>query len=123
MLQPNDFRCHRLGIKSTDGKPRQVIARFQSRETRNSVLGAKKKLHDKQETKKIFIIEDLTPLRFKLLSMVKKHPDVEFAYTRDGKIHAVMNDDTKKTVENPDDLFKLGFTDVNYQELGLVNLD
>lgn len=124
VLQPDDYRCHRLGVKSANSvKPRQVIVRFMNRETRNRVMDAKKDLHTKAEYKHLFIFEDLTALRFKLLNMVRNHDDVKTAFTRDGKIHAYMKNGEKKTVDSPDDLFKIGFTNINYNELGLADLD
>ena len=53
----------------------------------------------------VFISEDLTALRAKLLPSVKRQDDVNQAFTREGRIICVMRDNSKVTVENPDDLF------------------
>ena len=47
---------------------------------------------------------------------------VESAYTRDGKVICRLRDHSRITVESPDDLFKLGITDVDFVALGLGNL-
>ena len=47
----------------------------------------KKKLKDQEDFKTIFMYDDLTPLRAKLLRAAKNHPNVRSAYTRDGIIH------------------------------------
>ena len=69
--------------------------------------------------KNVFINEDLTKLRFKLFQMVRKCEDVKSASTRDGKIICSLQNGTKAVISSPDDLFKLGFQDVDYQKLGL----
>ena len=72
--------------------------------------------------KNVFINEDLIKLRFKLFQMVRKCEDVKSASTRDGKIICSLQNGTKAVISSPDDLFKLGFQDVDYQKLGLAEL-
>ena len=74
-LQGMDIqRAHRLGKKSKniERKPRPVIARFVSFKKRNEILFAKSKLKNSAEFQNVFISEDLTPLRIKLLQYEKK---------------------------------------------------
>ena len=71
--------------------------------------------------KNVFISEDLTQLRAKLLHYVKREERVASAYTRDGKIICQLRDNSRIMLESPDDLFKIGLTD--YHALGLSNLD
>ena len=78
----------------------------------------KKKLQHCPELKKVYINEDLTVLRLKLLQYVKNIDNVKSAVTRKGKIHCVMKNGKKMTVDNPDDLFHLGVTDIDYGEFG-----
>jgi hypothetical protein len=54
--------------------------------------------------------------------MVRKCEDVKSASTRDGKIICPLQNGTKAVISSPDDLFKLGFQDVDYQKLGLAEL-
>lgn len=112
---------HRLG-KKTQNRSRQVIVRFTNRTVRNRFLAARKKLKDSASYKDIYVTEDLTQLRFKLLHMVKGCEDVKTAFTREGKIHAIMKNGSKEIIDNPDDLFKLGFDNVDFQKLGLSDL-
>ena len=58
-------------------------------------------------------------LRLKLLQYVTNIDNVKSAVTRKGKIHCIMKNGRKMTVDNPDDLFHLGVTDIDYGEFGL----
>ena len=62
-------RVHRIGVKKTsrNAKPRPVIVRFVSYQKRNEFLFEKSKLKKSMHFGNAFIIEDLTPLRSKLL--------------------------------------------------------
>ena len=72
---------------------------------------------------KTFIVEDLTPLRSKLLKIVKDQPEVETAFAREGRILAYVKGKPRPVVvETPDDLSKVGFTDVNLKDLGLQDI-
>lgn len=111
--------CHRVGkIGGTNGKPRTVIVRS-TREFRSKVFTNKKALHGQPEFKKIY----LTAMRFKLLRLVKGLNNVKTVFTRDGKIHCNMKDNSKIVIENPDDLFKLGLDEVDYKSFGIVDLE
>jgi hypothetical protein len=50
--------------------------------------------------------------------MVRKCEEVKSASTRDGKIICYLQNGTKAVISSPDDLFKIGFQDVDYQKLG-----
>ena len=73
-------RAHRLGKKTNnkERKLRPVIARFVSFKKRNEILSAKCKLKNSAEFQNVFISEDLTPLRFKLLHYVKTENNNKF---------------------------------------------
>ena len=83
-------RAHRLGekTKNIERKPRPVIARFVSFKKRNEILFSKSKLKNSAEFQNVFISEDLTPLRFKLLQYVKKENNNNFVlcHTINGNI-------------------------------------
>ena len=145
-LQGMDIqRAHRLGkkTKNIERKPRPVIARFASFKKRNEILFAKSKLKNSAEFQNVFISEDLTPLRFKLLQYVKKENNNNFVlcHTINGNIR--MKKSAKKAgliqehekdegtgswlnVSCPDDLFKynvdIDFVKLNYKPL-LFNCD
>ena len=44
------------------------------------------------------------------------------AYTLDGKIICQITDNSRIMLESPDNLFKIGLTDVDFNTLGLSNL-
>jgi hypothetical protein len=110
--------CHRVGDPGKK-KPRTLIVRFVSTDLKFKFFTNKKKLQDCPELKKVYINEDLTVLRLKLLQYVKNIDNVKSAVTRKGKIHCVMKNGKQMTVDNPDDLFHLGVTDIDYGELEL----
>ena len=67
----------------------------------------------------MFVSEDLTPLRYKLLKYVQKFCSDTFAscYTRNGNIKAKLKTSEKwVTVTPPDDLFKHGI-DIDYKQM------
>ena len=122
---------HRTGDRKRKGWP--ILVRFVSRKKRKAVMQKKKVLKDKLEYAGVYVFDDLTTLRAKLLYYLKKKvPVVENAWTIDGRIHC-----TKKrppglsereslrrifTINTPDDLFKLGVDAVDFEELGLADL-
>ncbi|CAC5386724.1 unnamed protein product [Mytilus coruscus] len=123
-IEKNDIvSCHRIGKEPTAGKPRSIIVRFFSRDLKYKIMSNKKVLKGKLDYKDIFINEDLTMLRLKMLNMVKKHDNVKSVFTRDGKINCFLRNGRKKIIENPDDLFEVGFDSVDYSALGLCDLE
>lgn len=119
-LEANDISiAHRLGRPDERGRP--VIVRFCHRKKRNAVLGNKKELKKKQ--KKIFINEDLTPMKATMLKMVKEQPGVSNATTKEGKILAWMaGKDRPVEVTTPDELGKVGITSPDWKRLRLEHL-
>ena len=114
--------CHRLGPKHS-GRSRAIIVRFFARDTKHDFLVNKNKLKDKVSYRNVYINEDLTPLRSKMLHYVKRQDGVESAYTREGKVICRIRDGSRITIETPDDLFKLGLTNIDYIALGLSALE
>jgi hypothetical protein len=111
-----------LGKKLPD-KKRQIIVRFTNRIVRNKILMACRELKNSEKYKDVFVYEDLTQLRFKLMQMARKCDGVKSMYTRDGKIHCVLRNATDvMVIESSDDLFKLGVENVDYKKLGLSEL-
>ena len=121
-IAQNDINaCHRLSTRHQT-RARAIIVRFFARDKRNQMLINKNKLKDNVDYKNVFIAEDLTQLRAKLLHYVKREERVASAYTRDGKIICQLRDNSRIVLESPDDLFKIGLTDVDFHTLGLSNL-
>lgn len=113
--------CHRVGVKGT--KPRTIIARFCTRDMKLQILVHKKGLKGSAKYGKVFIQEDLTTMRFKLLRFTKDLECVKTVATREGKIVCFLKNGGKIVVESPDDLFKLGVNNVNYKDFGVPDLD
>ena len=70
--------------KSSDGKPRPIIARFWDANVRNTVYSKKKLL----KGKKFFISENLTKHRMKLLNESNEKYGKKNVWTREGRIYA-----------------------------------
>ncbi len=114
--------CHRVGRKVEGGarrRPRDVLCRFVTRATKMAMMSNKKKLKEKEGYKDVYINENLTPMRAKLFATVRKCQNVKSAFTSQGKIICFLNDGTRHAIESPDDLFKLGFDEINYKDFGL----
>ncbi|MPC78007.1 hypothetical protein E2C01_072478 [Portunus trituberculatus] len=96
-LEADDISiAHRLGKVGDRSRP--VIVRFCYRKKRNAVV----------KNKKIYINEDLTPLRSTLMKMVKEQEAVRNVTSRNGKILAWLEDKERPVkITTPDDLFKV----------------
>ena len=109
--------------------PRPVIVRFISRNKKMQVMSLKKNLQTKQGYKNIFIFEDITRLRSKLLYHIKNLPGIGRAWTKDGQIYCrkkgpdnTIQKEVIGPIENADGLFEhLGVTLTveNVDQLGL----
>lgn len=84
--------AHRLG-NFEPGNHRVVIVRFIFRTTRNKILANRACLKGTD----IYVNEDLTKLNVNVLSSIrhKRKDEVEFAYTREGKIFVKLKDKSK----------------------------
>ena len=110
---------HRIG-KTMQRKPRAVICRFINRSIKDDLILNRKKLKDIPTYKgTVFINEDLTTLRYKLMTYAKSVPNVDRINSRNGKLYCNLRDKNLVVIETADDLFKLGATEVDYTKLGL----
>ena len=114
--------AHRIGRKGD--KPRPVIVRFTARKDRNAILKNKKNLKDNENIKKIEKVslkvgvqEDVTEPRRRLLKMASDSPHTEFAFIKDGTILCKTSREGLTRIETADDLWKLGYTDVKYDQI------
>jgi len=112
-------RVHRLGQKRRNNEnPR--TARFVSYKKRNEFLTNKRELKHIEGRQHVFVCEDLTPLRYKLLKYMQKSCSDTFisCYTRKRNVTANLKTSEKwVTVASPDDLFKHGIN-VDYKQMG-----
>ena len=79
-------------------------------------------LKGKDECKGVFINEDLTTMRYKMMMFARKAPKVKGLISRDGIIICKMDDDTYISLRNPDDLYDIGLEDAEYKDFGLSHL-
>ncbi|KAK7457979.1 hypothetical protein BaRGS_00039151, partial [Batillaria attramentaria] len=129
-VSPDDISvCHRIG-KGKRGRP--ILAKFVSRKKKKEVMRKKKALREKDRYKNVYLNDDLTQLRARLLKMVKEASHIDKAWVVEGKILCTLKHPPglppenrhEKTivVESPDDLFDAGFKDIDFQKLGLSSL-
>ena len=82
----------------------------------------RRKLKDKSVLKdaKIFLKDDLTPLRSKLFGYVKSLPNVNKVNTSNGKIHCNTTTGNHVIMKSPFDLSALGISleSIDYERLG-----
>jgi len=98
-LKDNEIqRVHRLGQKRRNNEnSRPIIARFVSYKKRNEFLTNKRELKHIEGRQHVFVCEDLTPLRYKLLKYMQESCSDTFTscYPRNGNMKAKL-----KTSEN-----------------------
>ena len=101
-----------------------VIVRMNNRKLRNDILYAKKKPlnNEGNEFKWVFIQEDLTSQRSKLLKYIKRNDNVERVQTSEGRLRVMLKVGKRVTVENPDDLFKLGIDIIDATKFGYTDV-
>ena len=109
---------HRLPTKING--VRQTIVKFTSRRAKEAFYKSKKNLKGLPTCKSIFISEDLTRLRYKLLLECKKCVGFSSLTTSNTKILVWRDGHTAPVhITTPEDLSKLGMVP-NYQALGLI---
>ena len=119
-VSENDVHvAHRAGKMKGNTQP--ILVKFISRRKRNDVMRKKSSLKTKPNYRGIFVTDDLTPLRQRLLGYIKGLPTVNKVWSIDGKIKVEMKEKVNPTdhskvynIESPDDLFKLGETMVDF---------
>ena len=121
-LEDNEIqRVHQLGQKRRNNEnPRPIITTFVSYKKRNEFLTNKREFKNIEGRQHVFVCEDLTPLRCKLLKYMQISCSDTFTscYTRNGNIKAQLKTSEKwVTVTSPDDLFKHGI-DVDFKQMG-----
>lgn len=120
VTKENITAIHRLG-KKNEGKNRAVIIKT-TRIAKEEIVKKKKSLKDNEAIvnnekleDKVFINEDITECRRKLLAHIRGSRCVDFSFVREGTI-ICKKGNTFFHVNDADDLFKLGAVDVDYDE-------
>ena len=79
--------------KRNPQKTRPVICRFVSRIKRDEMIGNRRKMKDLPAYKnRVYINEDLTNLRYRLLSYAKELPMVERVSVKNEKLYCSLKD-------------------------------
>lgn len=99
--------CHRLPSRRG---PRPIIAKFVRREVKSSIMRGKRQLRER--TDKIYINDDITPLRAKLSKVLRDREDVKFVNFVNEKITICYTNDERKTFNNLFELYKIAPNDV-----------
>ena len=108
---------HRNGRK-IQGQHRQILCRFVSRASADKLHAKRSHLKDFAEYRsKVFINEDLTPLRSRMLGYAKSVPGVKRVSSKNGRIFCNMENDKLVILDTPDDMFKLGLESIDYTAL------
>ncbi|KAL8603155.1 hypothetical protein ACOMHN_059327 [Nucella lapillus] len=124
-VKPEDISVIHLTGSKRSQAARLVLLKFTSRKAKRHLM---MEFKTKQELKRVYLNDDLTPL----LKICKQTPGVErVSTTHDGKIACYMKptpgssssnrsgSSETKYIDTPDDLFKIGISDVDYTSLGL----
>ena len=124
-ISSNDISVsHRLP-KSRTMKERPIIVKFVRRNTKTALMMNKKTLRTIDRYRHIYINDDLTPLRSRMLRTLQNDDEVKRVWTIDGNFNCVVvenNAEVKKRLETPDDLFKLGWSQEKMMDSGLFVL-
>lgn len=109
---------HRAG-RAHEGQPRQVLCKCFSRKSRDGIYKNKNKLKDSSMLKnKVFINEDSTPLRRRMVGYIKNLNLTKSVSTFNGRIFCNLLEGKKEKLVIID---KLGVYHVDYDKLGLKN--
>ncbi|XP_049890490.1 uncharacterized protein LOC126383825 [Epinephelus moara] len=104
-------------------RSRNIFVKFVRYETKLQIMGNKKRLRSIDGKNRVFIEEDLTPLRGKILRQVRMDPEIKRAWTMDGNICCIIKDndqEMKKTIYSGDELIsKLGWSAEKAQSVGI----
>ncbi|KAK3873783.1 hypothetical protein Pcinc_021208 [Petrolisthes cinctipes] len=103
LIQADISVCHCIGTSSDANRPKPIIVRLARREKKIELMKNKKKLK-----RGIYIDEDLTKMRSKMLYEIRRDPQTTKTWTIDGRIFAMVNEggeEMKKIFDTPIDLY------------------
>ena len=114
---------YRLGRRGAGGKPRPVVVWFVRRDTRTEMLRRKGRLRGHATLGRVYLGEQLSPFRAKLLHAVNNDTDIARSWTIDGRVYCtrqVDQDGRRCVLSSPEDLFKqLGWGEEKLKKSGL----
>lgn len=107
---------HRLGKPREGGRP--VIVRFCHKKKKNEIMYNKKKLKGTQRM--VYVNDDFTSMRAKMLSMVNEQGMVKNVATMEWCILAwLQSGDRPVALNDPDDLKKVEITQSDWKKIYL----
>ena len=92
------------------------------RDTKTKMMRAKKELRGVSGYRQVFLNDDLTTLRSRLVYELKRDESIKSVWTFDGRIMCVREEggkDVKSVINSPDDLFKVGWSEEKVAGLGV----
>lgn len=98
-------RSHRVGKQTRGG--RKIIVKFTTYRARQNLFSQRKKLSETTNWSGVFINEDLTARRSKLLfdaRQLKRAKKLRAAYSSGGKIVVIDNSDVRHVIESENDI-------------------
>ena len=106
-------RSHRIGNPKTGGRHRDIIVKFATYNARQRIYHKRVELRNSEDkdTKSIFINEDLTKKRSKLLfdaRTLSRVGKLKSAHSSDGKIFVRDNSDDRYLIKSDADILKFG---------------
>ena len=111
-------------LPSPPGRGRIIIVRLNSRKVRNNILYSKKAARNTEGCafRGVYIQEDLTKQRSKMMKFLKNDDNMERIRTSEGRLQVSLKVDKgagrRVLIENPDNFFKLGIDDVSPSQFG-----
>ena len=91
---------------------------------KTAIMRRKKNLRGLSDYRSVFVNDDLTTLRSKLVYELKRDKTIKRVWTIDGRIMCTQEEngrDMKKVIDSPDDLFKVGWTEEKVAGLGVYS--
>lgn len=107
----------RSGSKKTS---RPIIVKFVRRSTKQAVMKNKKELRRKENRKNVYVEEDLTPLRNRIVRALREDSAVKTVWSIDGRIFAIRKKggkEEKVVIDSGHDLRKLDWTTERIHEI------
>ena len=107
-ISPVIQRCHRVGPKSSEGKPRPLLVQFTGYKDKNLVISKRNSL--RRTLPQVFVNEDLTRKRAKLLYLArKKVTDKKLlgAWSSDGRVLVKNNQNRIVAISSENELSEI----------------
>ena len=99
-----------------------TIVKLVRRDSKIELMRNKKKMRSMEKYRHVYVNDDITTQRSKLVRILKGEKEIKSVWTIDGRINCTLDRDgheVRKVIESPDDLFKLGWTEAKIAGVGL----